>query len=187
MTQNLLSLDALIVLGARLNPEGRPGRIAKMRLTHALEVWRDRCPGAYVIITGGITGGHRVSEARAMADWALHWTKENWGRETRDRLQPCLILEESSRNTAASAAHTFPLLKELNLKSVGLVSDALHLRRVRYLFRRHFRGHAITFHLCPAPGIYRSYWVQRRYLRLGKMFLREGGAWLKALARRAWK
>lgn len=179
------SLDALIILGASLNPQGRPGRVAKMRLMHALEVWRTRCPGGYFIITGGFTRGHTVSEARAMADWALNWVEENCGPELREQLSPCLLLEEASRTTAASAVHTLPLLQELNLKSVGLVSDALHLRRVRYLFRRHFRGHRITLHPCPAPGIYRSYWQQRRYLRLGKMLVREGGAWLKALARRA--
>jgi len=179
-------LDALVVLGARLNPRGRPGRIAKMRLTHALEVWRRRCPGAYLIITGGPSGGHQVSEARAMADWAFNWVEENWGTEALQQLRSRLILEEASRNTAASAVYTLPLLKELNLKFVGLVSDALHLRRVRYLFRRHFRGHPIALHPCPTPGIYRSYWVQRRYLLLGKLLLREGGAWLKILARRTW-
>ncbi|MBM4274241.1 MAG: YdcF family protein [Deltaproteobacteria bacterium] len=179
-----MTLDCLIVLGASLNPQGKPGRLAKMRLLHALEVWRSRCPGAFFIISGGVVGGNQVSEARAMAEWALNWVGENWGAGVREQLRSCLLLEEASRNTAASAVHTLPLLKKLNLKSVGLVSDALHLRRARYLFRRHFRGRRIALHSCPAPGIYRSYWVQRRYLRLGKMFLREGGAWLKALARR---
>ena len=33
-----LALDCLIVLGARLNQEGRPGRIARMRVEHALHL-----------------------------------------------------------------------------------------------------------------------------------------------------
>jgi hypothetical protein len=175
----------LVVLGARINPQGQPGRFAKMRLTHALELWRHHCPGAYLILCGGSSGPHRVSEARAMADWALNWVEDNWGAEMCEQLRSRLILEEASRSTAASAAHTLPLLQALNRKCAGLVSDALHLRRARYLFRRHFRGHPIGLHPCPTPGIYRSYWVQRRYLLLGKILLREGGAWLKILARRA--
>ena len=180
-----MPMDCLIVLGARLNPQGKPGRVARMRLTHALEVWRARGPGALILITGGFSGGHAVSEARAMADWALNWVETNWGLEMRDQLRPCLLLEEAGRNTAASARHTLPLIKELNFQSVGLVSDALHIRRVCYLFRRHFRAHGIALHPFPVPGVLRHYWRKRRYLWLGKMALREGGAWLKALAGRA--
>ena len=42
------TLAALIVLGARLNPRGEPGRVAQLRLRHALNLWREhqsRLPG----------------------------------------------------------------------------------------------------------------------------------------------
>jgi len=174
-------LDGLIVLGARLNPQGQPGRVAKMRLLHALKLWRERCPGKPLILTGGVTGPLPVSEARAMAEFALKWAGENWGPEWQERLHPCLALEEKGLNTATSAAHTLPLLCRLGLQDVGLVSDRLHLRRAHFLFRRHFAPHPIRVVPVPVPGVLRSYWRQRRYLRLTKMALREGGAWLKVL------
>jgi hypothetical protein len=174
-------LDGLIVLGARLNPQGQPGRIAKMRLLHGLALWRERCPGRPLILCGGASGPLPVSEARAMAEFALKWTADNWGLEWRERLRPCLVLEEDSRTTAASAANLLGLVRTLGLAAVGLVSDSLHIRRACFLFRRHFATHPVLVVPLPAPGVLRSYWRQGRYLRLGKMALREGGAWVKVL------
>ena len=174
-------LTALIVLGARLNHRGEPGRVAKLRLRHALQLWREQPPGCRVLITGGQFPGATTSEARAMADWSLNWVEEIWGGPARKHLESCLILEEVSRNTAASAANTLPLVQGQGFTAVGLVSDSLHGHRAHYLFRRRFAPHGITVHPLPARGLVRHFWRQRRYLRLTKMALREGGAWLKVL------
>lgn len=178
-------IDTLVVLGARLNSLGQPGRVARLRLVHALKLWRDLCPGGCLIITGGLTGRAPVSEAGAMARWALEWVQEHWGPAAREQLGPCLVLEEESLNTSTSATNTLFLIQNLNLKAVGLVSDALHLRRAYYLFRRHFARHRIALYPFPVPGVWKHYWRERRYLWLGKMALREGGAWLKVLGHRA--
>jgi hypothetical protein len=178
-------LDCLIVLGARLNQEGRPGRIARMRMEHALHLWREGGATCYLILTGGCSReGLLVSEARAMADYALARVEENWGADLRERLGACLLLEEASRTTWDSACLTLPLVRNLNLDAVGLVSDALHLRRAHYLFRRHFRRQAVRLHPLPVPGVIRHYWQNRRYLWLTKIAFRETGAWLKVLTRR---
>jgi hypothetical protein len=176
------ALAALIVLGARLNPRGEPGRVARLRLVHALNLWRAQTPHCLFLITGGQRTGTRISEARAMADWSLDWVTENWGPGFREQLEPCLLLEEASLNTAASAANTLPLLQGPNRRSVGLVTDALHLHRAHFLFKRHFYRHGIALHPLPAPGLLQHYWRRRHYLRLTRMALREGGAWVKVLA-----
>ena len=173
------NFDCLIVLGASLNPKGQPGRVARLRLLHALQIWRKHRPGCQILITGGRRPGTAGSEARAMAGWSLNWVAANWGAEVRAELASRLILEEASLNTAASAANTLPLVQGLGRRTVGLVSDRLHLRRAHYLFRRHFARHGITVHPLPARGLLQHYWRQRRYLGLTKMALREGGAWLK--------
>jgi hypothetical protein len=155
--------------------------VAKLRLRHALELWREQPPGCRVLITGGQLPGTTTSEARAMADWSLSWVEEIWGGAARKHLESCLILEEASHNTAASVANTLPLVQGQGLTAVGLVSDSLHCRRAHFLFRRRFARHGITVHPLPARGLVRHYWRQRRYFRLTKMALREGGAWLKVL------
>lgn len=174
-------IDGLIVLGARLNPQGEPGRVARLRLIHALNLWRGRDCRAYLLLTGGCPKGHPCSEARAMADWARRWVKDHWGEEVSQSLNTCLILEETSRSTAASARHTLPLVQARNSHTVGLVTDAVHIHRARFLFQQQFRHQGIRVYAFPARGLVRHYWRHRRFLWLGKMALREGGAWLKVL------
>ncbi len=179
--KGILPHDCLIVLGARLNPRGEPGRVAKLRLHHALQLWRVHRPGCPLLITGGQRAGTASTEARAMARWSLEWVEAHWGAGAREELAACLVLEEASYNTAASAANTLVLVQGRGVKEVGLVSDSLHMRRAHYLFRRRFRRYGIKVHPLPAGGLVQHYWRQRRYLWLTKMALREGGAWLKVL------
>jgi uncharacterized SAM-binding protein YcdF (DUF218 family) len=175
------TLDGLIVLGARVNPQGQPGRVARLRLAHALLLWRSFYPGSLVFLSGGQRPGAPVSEAAAMASWADEWAAAHWPVEIRESLAACLILEETSHNTAASARNLLALAREKKLAALGLVTDALHMSRARFLFRRHFRRHGIAVHPFPVPGVLQNYWQRGRYLWLGKMALREGGAWLKVL------
>jgi uncharacterized SAM-binding protein YcdF (DUF218 family) len=181
-----LHLDGLIVLGARLNPQGEPGRVARLRLLYALHLWRHCDTRIYVLLTGGCRPGSHCTEARAMADWALGWTGEHWGDGIREALHPCLVLEEASRTTAASARHTLPLVQTRGSRAVGLVTDTVHIHRARFLFQRHFCPYDIMVHPLPARGLVRHYWRNRRFLLLSKLVLREGGAWLKVLGRLAW-
>ncbi|MEW6660003.1 MAG: YdcF family protein [Thermodesulfobacteriota bacterium] len=178
------SLEALIVLGGRVGADGYPGRPTRLRLLHALKLWREHYPEAYVLFSGGRNKGAPVSEARAMTEWSLKWVEENWGAEVRARLEPLLLLEETSRNTAAAAKNVLTLVQNLGLKRVGLVTDHLHMPRAHYLFRRRLPPGHPSLHPLPFPGLLRDYWQRRRFLRLGKMLLREGGAWVKVLGKR---
>jgi uncharacterized SAM-binding protein YcdF (DUF218 family) len=178
-----LVLDGLIILGARLNPHGEPGRVARLRLLHALHLWRQRCPQGYVMMTGGCRPGSACSEARAMADWALAWVSEHWGEAMQETLHDCLILEEASRTTAASARHTLSLVEARASRVVGLVTDSLHIHRAHLLFKRQFTPQGVKVVPLPARGLVRHYWRNRRYLSLSKIALREGGAWIKVLGR----
>lgn len=178
------SLEVLIVLGGRVGADGYPGRPTRLRLLHALNLWREHCPEAHMLLSGGQNRGAPVSEARAMAEWSLKWVEENWGPEIRERLAALLLLEETSRNTAAAAQNVLALVKKLGLRQVGLVTDHLHMRRAHYLFRRQAAAHLHSLHPLPFSGLLRDYWQRRRFLRLGKMLLREGGAWVKVLGKR---
>ena len=109
MSENL-SPDCLIVLGARITPDGRPGRIARLRVEHALKLWLERGATGCLILSGGCSReGLAVSEARAMADHVLEQVQAAGGRELRERLSACLVLEEDSRTTREAARHTLPL------------------------------------------------------------------------------
>ena len=120
MTTENASPDCLVVLGARITPDGRPGRIARLRVEHALKLWLARGATGCLILSGGCSReGLAVSEARAMADHALSQVQTQGGRELRDRLAACLVLEEESRTTREAARHTLPLILARNLGRRG--------------------------------------------------------------------
>lgn len=174
-------LEALIVLGAIVGQDGYPGRVARFRLAHALRLANELYQNCYLIISGGRRKGTPISEARAMADWGLKWTENHWGKDRRRELHGRLIFEEKSLTTAASASNIAVLINEMGLKKAGLVTDSLHIHRARYLFNRHFAPRQLQLQALPAPGLYADYWRRRRWDRLGKLTLREAGAWVKVL------
>ncbi len=67
---------------------GEPGRVAQLRLRHALQLWQEHHPGCRVLLTGGQRPGTPTSEARAMARWSLEWAAANWGPEAQTGWKP---------------------------------------------------------------------------------------------------
>lgn len=172
-------VEAVIILGAVVGQDGYPGRVARLRLQHALPLVLEAYPESPVIISGGIRPGCRLSEARAMADWLLEQAEGRYGVAKARELQLRLCLEEHSRNTAASAHHTARILLGQQRRGAGLVTDTLHMPRAHYLFRRVFEPQGLYCLPLPAPGLWQDYWRRRRYLRLSKFILREAAAWVK--------
>ncbi len=176
-------MDAVVILGARIGQDGYPGRVARFRLHYALPLVIEAYPESYVVITGGRQPGLPVSEARAMGAWAVREAAAQWGEAAARNLADRLLPEEQSRNTAESAHYTALLLARHGLKRVGVVTDTLHMPRVRYLFAQTFGPRQLEFQPLPAPGLLQDYWRRRRLLRLSKFLLREAGAWAKVWVR----
>ncbi|MGQ9922188.1 MAG: YdcF family protein [Desulfobacca sp.] len=179
-------MDAVVILGARIGQDGYPGRVARFRLQYALPLVIEAFPESYVVITGGRLPGRPCSEAKAMGDWAVQQAAQQWGGAAARRLAARLLPEEHSRNTAESAHYTALLLAHHGLKRAGVVTDTLHMPRVRYLFARTFEDLQLEFQPWPAPGLLQDYWRRRRFLRLSKFLLWEAGAWLKVWGRKVW-
>jgi uncharacterized SAM-binding protein YcdF (DUF218 family) len=180
-------MDAIIILGALIGRDGHPGRVGRLRLQHALPLVIEAYPDCWVVITGGWLPGRPVSEARAMGDWAVRRALEQWGEAQSRNLEQRLLLEELSQNTTDSAHYTALLMEERGLKTAGIITDTLHMPRVKFLFKRTFGPRQLEFRTLPAPGLVQDYWRRRRYLRLSKFVLREAGAWMKVWGRGVWK
>jgi len=179
-------MDAVVILGARLGRDGYPGRVARFRLEYALPVVIEAYPESIVVITGGRLPGRPCSEAQAMGAWAVQQAAARWGEAVATELAARLLPEELSRNTAESAHNTALLLERHGLKRAGVITDTLHMPRVRYLFTRTFAPRQLEFRPLPAPGLLQDYWRRRRLLRLSKFLLREAAAWVKVWGRNIW-
>lgn len=114
--------DAIVVLGARVQPDGSPSPTLKARAEHAATLF-NRGLAKTVIFSGGV-GDYGASEAAVARDVVLTLGVPS---------QACL-LEEDSHSTKQNAQFTARLMRKHSLKSVIVVTDPSHLRRAKRLF-----------------------------------------------------
>lgn len=115
--------DAIVVLGCRLFPGGRPSERLRRRVALGVGLYRDGAAPLILMSGGGADG---ITEASIMRDLAC----DAGVPET------ALLLEAESRNTFENAAYTARLLRDIGKRRIVLVSDRAHLPRAARLFRR---------------------------------------------------
>lgn len=109
-------LDALVVLGAGLRPDGTPSEALAYRLDAALDYLEDN-PDTVCVVSGGQGLGEPRTEAGAMYDYLLEYGLEA-ARVTR---------EDRSTSTAENVRNSAGLLEPGS--SVGIVTNDFHLYR----------------------------------------------------------
>lgn len=160
----LQPLDAIVVLGAPLAPDGALSPILVERVDAAAALWRAG-GGRIVVATGGVTHGARRAEADALADGL------------RARGVADVLVERDALTTRDNARLTAALLAPLGATRVWLVTQPFHGRRAAMLFRAAGLD-AHVWHIADSL----EYRDRRRALR---WLAREYGAWGAHFARRA--
>ncbi len=149
-----------MILGAAVWADG-PSPTLRRRTLHGAALFHQG-RGDAIIVCGGL-GRHPPSEARVMADLLIA-----------DSVPEAAIhREDRSTNTAQNIAFALPILRDLGVRDVVIVSDAYHLPRARLIARRH--GLRVTVS-APPRGTARL-WPQI------KGWLREGPGILAVLLR----
>ncbi len=118
------SADAIVVLGAA-QYDGRPSPVLKLRLDHAIALWK-RQAAPRIIFTGGRGPGDTTSEAAV-------------GRRYAERAgvpDTAVLAETQGRSTRESVAAVVTIARERGIKRVIVVSDASHVLRVAVLARQ---------------------------------------------------
>jgi uncharacterized SAM-binding protein YcdF (DUF218 family) len=115
--------DAIVVLGCRVTPSGRPGQPLARRVARAAEALRDGA-APVVIVSGGRRWGQHV-EARVMRRELLaHGASDD------------AILEEMcSLSTCENAIFTSAILRRLAARTAFVVTCSWHLDRALASFR----------------------------------------------------
>ncbi len=117
--------DIIIVLGAGLKEDGRPGPALTRRTKHAAALWHEGI-APLVLCAGGQSEYYPRTEAAACNEILL----------AAGLPDAAILLEERSRSTEENAIYSKEILDERQLSSVVLVSDASHMLRARWLFHR---------------------------------------------------
>lgn len=114
--------DAIVILGARVEPDGQPGPDLRVRTMHAVSLYRQGL-APYVVCTGGYQDD-RLSAAAVACRLAV---SEGVPQEQ-------VLLADGSMTTGEDAASTRKLAADYGWHTAILVSHPLHLERARILF-----------------------------------------------------
>jgi uncharacterized SAM-binding protein YcdF (DUF218 family) len=113
------------VLGAAIIAPGVPGPALVRRLEWGVAVFRARRAG-HLVLSGGSTGAHAPAEAHLMRDMAL----------ALGVAPDSILVEDRSRNTFENAIYTGAFIRRRGWRRIVVVTDAFHLPRALYIFRR---------------------------------------------------
>lgn len=123
--------DAIVVLGCRVMPGGRPSGSLEARAVRAAELWL--AGAAPRLVTTGGVGDNAPSEARVAADVAIALGVD----------PDAIVLEERSTTTEENAREARVALRA-EASRVLVVTDGYHTFRAERVFRRHFEEvHAV--------------------------------------------
>lgn len=140
--------DAIIILGARVRPDGQPGSDLLSRIYHALDLYQAGY-AENIICTGGFAGD-RLSAAAVACRFA-----------TEHGVPPERVwLAAGTSSTAEDAAAAAEVMREQGWQTAILVSHPLHLYRAAW----HFRRAGITPYPSPTTtAVERIAWPLRLY------------------------
>lgn len=117
--------DAIVVLGAGIEPDFRPTGALRRRVEHAVTLWREGY-APYIICSGGYTGKNPLPEAVACVDTVVGMGVP----------RGAVFAESASRSTEENAIFTARLMAAHGWRSVLVVTDNFHVLRSEYLFGR---------------------------------------------------
>ncbi len=126
--------DAILVLGRELRGD-RPTPVFRARLEHGARLLGERW-APRIVVSGGVTGDSRVSEAQAGREFLL----------AQGLSEAAVLMEAGSRHTLENLFNVRETLRRQGWTKLILVSDPLHLARAAALAR----GLALDVLLSPA-------------------------------------
>lgn len=118
------SWPVAIVLGANVLLGGEPSPALKRRIDHGIDLYRMGYASNLLVTGGAVTW--RVSEAAVMRDLAVA------AGVPADRI----IIEDRARDTLENALFSAAMLRHRGWTEAVVVTDAYHLPRALYTFRR---------------------------------------------------
>ncbi len=111
-------VDAILVLGAA-HYNGKPSRVLRARLDHAVELYQSKLAGV-IVVTGGMAEGDRMSEATVGSKYlSEHGVPAE-----------AIVVRPVGRNSQQSIASAAEWLDDHDMHSVLLVSDPFHMARL---------------------------------------------------------
>lgn len=116
--------DVIIVMGAA-EYRGHPSPVFKLRLDHAVELYRQRL-APFIMTTGGPGGDPSFTEGGVGRSYLID----------RGVAAESVIVENQGDTTAYSLSAATEIMRRMGLRSCLIVSDGFHIFRVKRILQR---------------------------------------------------
>lgn len=148
--------QAIVVLGAA-QYNGKPSRVLRSRLDHAVALYRKKYADL-IVVTGGRQPGDRYTEATASANYL----------GARGVPDSAILREVRGRTSWQSMAAAAAFLKERGVRRVILVSDAFHSTRIALIAHElGLDGYASPTRTSPIRGMATVPYLARETVAVG--------------------
>ena len=116
------SVDAVVVFGAKVHPDGLLSASLANRVDAGIELYQEGYT-PLLIMSGG-TGVEGINEAEAMRDYAIK----------RGVPASAILVDSQGNSTELTVEHTISIAERQGFQSIGAVSSFYHLARIKMLF-----------------------------------------------------
>lgn len=134
LKDNIGSSDVAVVLGNKVELDGKPSERLQGRLDRAVELYKKKYFN-YIIVSGGI-GQEGFDEAIVMKNYLI----ENGVPDKN------ILLDQEGYNSYRTAQNTKTIMGDMNLESVTIISQFYHISRTRLAFKKLGFEHVYTAH-----------------------------------------
>ena len=115
----------IIVLGAKVHPDGRLSRSLEYRCEAAVSAWKQGI-APVIIACGGKTGEAPCTEAETMAEYMIRLGAP----------ADAVVLEDKSRNTVENLKNAKAIMDEMGLADAAIVTSDYHVQRAIWIARK---------------------------------------------------
>ena len=122
--RKIRSADCILVLGAKVKPDGSMSNALQFRCERALEAWNAGA-AKYIIACGGVCGGP-ASEASVIRSFLM----------AKGMPEAAILMEDRSANTWENLINARRIMDERGLKKAMLVTSDYHLTRALWMARK---------------------------------------------------
>lgn len=154
--------DCMIVLGARIQPDGRMSHALQYRCETALNLWKDGLAQT-IFLCGGQCTMDPCPEAWVMKAYFLeHGVPED-----------CLIVEDQSTNTIQNLRNAKAIMEQRSYARAAMITSDYHLTRALWIARD--VGIQVWGIAAPSPHTFKGFFKTRS---------KEAASWLLYLRRK---
>lgn len=150
-------VDVAVILGNKVEPDGKPSGRLKSRLEKAVELYRE---GYFnqIIVSGGV-GVEGYDEAEVMKQYLVQ----------KGIPSDQIITDSMGLNTRATAKNTTEIMGEINDKSVMVITQFYHISRTKLAFHQSgfkevYSAHSNYLELRDLYSLSREFFAYYKYL-----------------------